>query len=153
MHRVPAGAAAVAGDPLDPVSYAAAVQPGHTVVHLVGTPHPSPAKAAEFARVDLPSICAAVMAAVEKHAAHLVYVSVAHPAPVTQAYIAIRSAPIYGLAGLVPFLRDGAERLGLGTIEQMVASLAAGVTHPPQAGSQRIVTVPAIRRASMAVPT
>ena len=31
---------------------------GDTLVHLVGTPHPSPSKAAEFRRVDLPSILA-----------------------------------------------------------------------------------------------
>jgi uncharacterized protein YbjT (DUF2867 family) len=61
-------------------------------VHLVGTPHPSPAKAAEFRRVDLPSIEAAVSAASAARLSHLVYVSVAHPAPIMQAYIEVRSA-------------------------------------------------------------
>jgi uncharacterized protein YbjT (DUF2867 family) len=60
------------------------------VVHLVGTPHPSPSKAAEFARVDLGSIRAAAHAATFARAGHIVYVSVAHPAPVMHAYIAAR---------------------------------------------------------------
>jgi uncharacterized protein YbjT (DUF2867 family) len=90
--RIPSGAVPAIGDPLDPDSYAAAVRGGDTIVHLVGTPHPSPAKAAEFRRVDLPSIEAAVAAATRAGAAHLVYVSVAHPAPVMAAYIAVRTA-------------------------------------------------------------
>ena len=90
--RVPAGAAAVIGDALDAGSYAAAVRPGDTIVQLVGTPHPSPSKAAEFLRVDGPSVRAAVHAARSGSAAHLVYVSVAHPAPVMQAYIDVRAA-------------------------------------------------------------
>ena len=55
IDRVPAGALAVAGDALDSRSLAAALRPSDTLVHLVGTPHPSPAKAAEFLRVDLAS--------------------------------------------------------------------------------------------------
>jgi len=90
--QVPAGAEAVIGDALDAASIAGALVPGATLVHLVGTPHPSPAKAAEFRRVDLPSIQASVAAAVSARAAHLVYVSVAHPAPVMKAYIEVRSA-------------------------------------------------------------
>lgn len=90
--RVPAGAEAVIGDALDPESYTAAVRPRDTIIHLVGTPHPSPKKAAEFQQVDLPSIEAAVAAASRAGAAHLVYVSVAHPAPVMKAYIEVRRA-------------------------------------------------------------
>jgi uncharacterized protein YbjT (DUF2867 family) len=56
----------------------------------VGTPRPSPAKAAEFRRVDHVSIEAAVSAAVEARVAHFVYLSVAQPAPVMQAYVAVR---------------------------------------------------------------
>jgi uncharacterized protein YbjT (DUF2867 family) len=59
-------------------------------VHLVGTPHPNPRKAAEFERIDLASIRASVTAAVSSGVRHLVYVSVAHPAPVMEAYIAVR---------------------------------------------------------------
>ena len=89
-HKLPSGALPVIGNALDDATFAGAIPPGATVVHLVGTPHPSPAKATEFRRVDLASIKATVAAA--RHAAvrHLVYVSVAHPAPVMQAYIAAR---------------------------------------------------------------
>lgn len=89
-QKLPNGAVAVSGDALDRTTFASAIPPGATVVHLVGTPHPSPAKAAEFERVDLVSIRAATSAATSAHAAHFVYVSVAHPAPVMHAYIAVR---------------------------------------------------------------
>ena len=90
--RVPAGVEAVVGDALDAGSYSDALTPDDTLVHLVGTPHPSPAKAAEFRRVDLPSIHAAVSAARSARLGHLVYVSVAHPAPIMHAYIEVRTA-------------------------------------------------------------
>ncbi len=89
--RVPSGAAVVTGDALHGLSYAAKVPPADTFVHLVGVPHPSPAKAQEFLRVDLASMAAAVPAAVTAGVAHFIYVSVAHPAPVMQAYIAART--------------------------------------------------------------
>jgi uncharacterized protein YbjT (DUF2867 family) len=90
--RVAEGAEPVIGDALDAKSYAGGLTSHDTLVHLVGTPHPSPAKAAEFRRVDLPSIEAAVSAASAARLSHLVYVSVAHPAPIMQAYIEVRSA-------------------------------------------------------------
>jgi uncharacterized protein YbjT (DUF2867 family) len=82
----------VVGNALDASTFASAVNPTDTIVHLVGTPHPSPSKAAEFQRVDLPSILASVEGVRRAQAAHLVYVSVAHPAPVMHAYIEARSA-------------------------------------------------------------
>src|SRR5258705_9490472 len=90
--RVPANVTTVVGDALDAGTFAAAVTSMDTIVHLVGTPHPSPSKAAEFQRVDLPSARASVAAARLAHASHFVYVSVAHPAPVMHAYIEARSA-------------------------------------------------------------
>jgi nucleoside-diphosphate-sugar epimerase len=89
--RVPRGAAAVVGNALDASSFQDEVCAGDTLVHLVGTPHPSPAKAAEFQRVDLPSILASVAAARHAGAAHVVYVSVAQPAPLMHAYLAVRA--------------------------------------------------------------
>ena len=90
-QRVPQGAELVIGDALDATSYAQAVAPADTLVHLVGTPHPSPAKAASFRVVDLPSVDAALAAARSARVQHFVYVSVAQPAPVMHAYLAVRA--------------------------------------------------------------
>lgn len=99
VRRVPGGAEAVVGDALDPADVAAALPDGATLVHLVGTPHPSPAKAPEFERVDLASIRASVRAAAARGVRQLVYVSVAHPAPVMRAYVAARIAGEHAIAG------------------------------------------------------
>ena len=61
--RLPPGATAVVGSALDESTFAHAVPRAADVVHLVGTPHPSPGKAAEFRRVDAASIRATVSAA------------------------------------------------------------------------------------------
>ena len=90
LARVPAGAQAVVGDALDADSVAAALRPDDTVIHLVGTPHPSPAKAKQFEEIDLASIRATVNAARRVGIGHLVYVSVAQPAPVMRAYLWVR---------------------------------------------------------------
>jgi uncharacterized protein YbjT (DUF2867 family) len=90
--RVPEGAEPIIGDVLVSASFSGALRAGETLVHLVGTPSPSPAKAAEFERVDLGSIRAASTAAAHAGIAHIVYVSVAHPAPIMRAYVAARIA-------------------------------------------------------------
>lgn len=95
--RLPPGATPVIGDALDAATFAAAVPPADRLVHLVGTPRPSPAKAAEFRAVDLRSVQASVAAGTAGTVRHLVYVSVAQPAPIMQAYVvdvpAIRGTP------------------------------------------------------------
>jgi uncharacterized protein YbjT (DUF2867 family) len=175
--KLPREVSVVIGDALDAECFAAAIPAGATVVHLVGTPHPNPAKAAEFQRVDLGSIRATAHAATRAYASHLVYVSVAHPAPVMRAYIEARVAgealvrtsgipatifrpwyivgpghrwpvllaPIYALLRVIPATREGAERLGLVTREQMVGALLEAIAHPPR-GALRMVEVPEIRR-------
>lgn len=90
--RVPAGSEIVIGDALVPASFADAIAPADTLVHLIGTSHPSPAKAASFQTIDLQSVHAAVEAALTARIRHIVYVSVAQPAPVMHAYIAARQA-------------------------------------------------------------
>lgn len=90
-RRLPEGAQPVKGDVLVAASWSGAVGPADTLVHLVGTPRPSPAKAAEFVRVDLASIRAAVEAAAIGRVRHIIYVSVAHPAPIMHEYIAVRT--------------------------------------------------------------
>jgi uncharacterized protein YbjT (DUF2867 family) len=88
--KLPHEAMPVVGDALDASTFARAIPAEAIFVHLVGTPHPNPSKAAEFQRVDLGSIRAATVAAQHAGVRHLVYVSVAHPAPVMRAYIAAR---------------------------------------------------------------
>ena len=88
--RLPTGAVPVPGNVLEEATFAAAIPTGATLIHLVGTAHPNPSKAAEFERVDLASIRVATAAALRAGVRHLIYVSVAHPAPVMQAYIAAR---------------------------------------------------------------
>jgi uncharacterized protein YbjT (DUF2867 family) len=67
------------------------VRSGETFVQLVGTPHPSPAKAAELRTVDLASARASIENAARARVAHFVYVSVAQPAPAMHAYLAVRA--------------------------------------------------------------
>jgi nucleoside-diphosphate-sugar epimerase len=173
-RKLPPGTTAIDGNALDASGWAVQVRPADTLVHLVGTPHPSPAKAAEFARVDLPSIRAAVAAAVTAGVRHLVYVSVAHPAPIMQAYIAVRVegerlvresriaativrpfyvlgpghwwpyalVPFYAVARALPSTRETATRLGLVSIDDMLATLVHAVEHPPD--GVRVLNVPDI---------
>jgi uncharacterized protein YbjT (DUF2867 family) len=88
--KVPPGCVSLPGDALDARTFQSGMPTQATVVHLVGTPHPNPSKAAEFRSVDLASIRATAAAATSAQARHLVYVSVAHPAPVMREYIAVR---------------------------------------------------------------
>ena len=90
QSKLPAGVAAVLGNALDASSFAAQVPPADTFVQLVGVPHPSPAKAAQFRAVDLPAARAGIDAARQAGIRHFVYVSVAHPAPMMHAFIDAR---------------------------------------------------------------
>jgi uncharacterized protein YbjT (DUF2867 family) len=85
-HKLARGATAVKGDALDAASVHSAMGGVHVLVHLVGVAHPSPAKARQFHEIDLRSIEATVAA----QPPQLVYVSVAHPAPVMKSYIEVR---------------------------------------------------------------
>jgi uncharacterized protein YbjT (DUF2867 family) len=89
--KLPAGVEAVEGDPLDGATFVARVAPSDTFVQLVGVPRPSPAKARQFREIDLVSARASVEAARGAGIGHFVYVSVAQPAPVMRAYIAVRA--------------------------------------------------------------
>jgi uncharacterized protein YbjT (DUF2867 family) len=90
--KLPPGATPIIGDALDAATFAQSLPRNATLVHLVGTPHPNPSKALEFERVDLASIKASIEAARRAAVTHLVYVSVAQPAPVMRAYVAARGA-------------------------------------------------------------
>jgi len=176
-RKLPEGCTAVMGNALDGGSYVRNISPADTFVQLVGVAHPSPAKAEEFRRIDLPSGLAAIAAAKSAGIRHFVYVSVAHPAPMMQAYIAVRTEceaainsaglhatilrpwyvlgpghrwpyvllPVYKIAEFIPNTRDGARRLGLVTLEQMLRALTFSVENPVQ--GKRILEVPEIRTA------
>ena len=82
--ELPPGCTPILGNSLNADSYTQQVPPGDTVVQLVGTPKPNPRKGKLFREVDFKSgMAAATQAGVQ----HLVYVSVAHPAPMMEAYI------------------------------------------------------------------
>lgn len=177
LGRLPHGVDAIEGDALDATDYARAIGDADTVVHLIGTPHPGPAKAREFVTVDLASVRALTTALRgASQVAHVIYLSVAQPAPVMRAYVDVRIEgerllresgipatfvrpwyvlgpghrwpmlliPLYAAARAIPFTRETATRLGLVSIEAMVATLMDAVVHPP-ASSPRIVDVTAIR--------
>ena len=85
-RKAPAGCDVVVGDPFDGATFAHAIEHGDTFLQLLGVPHPSPAKATQFLDIDLRSASASIKAAAAEGVAHFVYVSVAQPAPVMQAY-------------------------------------------------------------------
>jgi uncharacterized protein YbjT (DUF2867 family) len=90
--KLPPGATGVVGDALKIDSYTEYVRGADTFVHLIGVPHPSPAKAKQFQEVDLVSIRVAIKAALDAGVRHFIYLSVAQPAPVMKEFIAVRSA-------------------------------------------------------------
>jgi uncharacterized protein YbjT (DUF2867 family) len=85
------GAVVVPGNPLDRATFASQVPPSDTFIQLVGVAHPSPAKAQQFRDVDLVSVRESVAAAGDSGVSHFVYLSIAQPAPVMQAYVAVRA--------------------------------------------------------------
>jgi uncharacterized protein YbjT (DUF2867 family) len=89
--RAAAGVPVVVGDPFSVDDLTMSLRGDDTLVHLLGTPRPSPRKAQQFLDVDLASIRAATLAARRVGIAHIVYVSVAHPAPIMQTYIDART--------------------------------------------------------------
>ena len=91
--KLPAACEVVSGNALDANTYRQLIRPSDTFIHLVGVPHPSPAKAAEFRAVDLVSAREAIAACAELGMRHFIYLSVAHPAPLSMMkdYIAVRA--------------------------------------------------------------
>jgi len=88
--RLPQGCTSVVGDALDASTFSMHVAGCDTFLQLVGTPHPSPSKAAEFERVDLVSARESCRAANAAHIAHFIYLSVAQSASVMRAYAQVR---------------------------------------------------------------
>ena len=84
--KAPSGCEVVGGDPFDRRTFTDAIAGCDTFLQLVGVPHPSPSKARQFVEIDLRSAVESIEAARERGLAHFVYVSVAQPAPVMQAF-------------------------------------------------------------------
>lgn len=89
--RLPTSTTCIVGDALMSDSYTDSVRGADTFVHLIGVPRPSPSKAKQFREIDLVSIRVAVKAAREAGVRHFVYLSVAQPAPIMEAFIAVRA--------------------------------------------------------------
>lgn len=88
--KLPVGCRVVEGNALSP-EYAEHIPPADTFIHLVGVAHPGPGKAEQFRDIDLRSIEIAAPAAKNAGIKHFIYLSVAHPAPVMQDFIAVRT--------------------------------------------------------------
>lgn len=67
------------------------IEAGETLIHLTGVAHPSPAKARQFREIDLVSVQASAEVSQRDGAGHIVYVSVARPAPVMRIYQEVRA--------------------------------------------------------------
>lgn len=89
--KLPDGTTPVPADPLRMDSYTEQVRGADVFVHLIGVAHPSPAKAKEFREIDLVSAQVAVKAARDAGVGHFIYLSVAQPAKMMQAFIDVRS--------------------------------------------------------------
>ena len=91
LSKLPAGAEGVIGDALDATTFAHRIAPSDVFIQLVGVPHPSPAKAEQFRKIDLVAIRESVRAVAGTSIRHFIYLSVAQPAPVMKDYIAVRA--------------------------------------------------------------
>jgi uncharacterized protein YbjT (DUF2867 family) len=89
--KLPAACEVVTGNALDANTYRQLIRPADTFIHLIGVPHPSASKAAQFRAIDLVSAQQAVDACAELSMRHFIYLSVAHPAPMMKDYIAVRA--------------------------------------------------------------
>jgi len=105
--RLPHGCTRVVGDALDASTFSRHITGCDTFLQLVGTPHPSPSKAAEFERVDLVSARESCRAANAADVAHFIYLSVAQSASMMRAYVDVR---VRGEALVREFVANGAGR-------------------------------------------
>jgi len=167
------GAEPVVGDALNAISFAHRLAPSDTFVQLVGVAHPSPTKAKEFQSVDLASIRESMRAVSGSSIRHVVYLSVAMPAPAMKAYVEVREEgerlvresglaatfirPWYVLGpghrwpyAILPaywvwslFDRDTSSRLYPVKLAQVVRAIADAIENPPD--GVRVVEAPEMR--------
>lgn len=90
--RLTPGIQLIEGDALDEDDVRVAGAGCDSLVHLVGTRRPAPWKRQAFESIDAGSLYATAAAAKALGNPHVVYVSVAHPAPTMHAYIGVRTS-------------------------------------------------------------
>jgi nucleoside-diphosphate-sugar epimerase len=90
LPRLSPGSIPVVGDALRPASWKHALGDVRTLVHLVGVRKPAPWMRQQFQEVDLASVRSMLEAIRGSSIRHVVYLSVAQPAPVMRAYVAAR---------------------------------------------------------------
>lgn len=91
VTKLAPGALPIPGDALDASTFAHHLGESDTFIHLVGVPHPSPAKKEQFRSIDLVSIRESVRAIAGSAIRHFIYLSVAQPAPAMKDYVAVRA--------------------------------------------------------------
>jgi uncharacterized protein YbjT (DUF2867 family) len=91
-HKLPPGCEIIYGNALDASTYEQSVTGTSVFVHLIGVPHPSPAKKEAFKKIDLVSVQQAAEIAKQGKPGHFVYVSVSQfPSNIMKDYQAVRS--------------------------------------------------------------
>jgi uncharacterized protein YbjT (DUF2867 family) len=90
-RKISTDVSVIMADPLKENSYTESIRGCDTFIHLIGVAHPSPAKGAQFRAIDLPSIQVAVKAARDADIRHFIYLSVAQPAAMMPAFVAVRA--------------------------------------------------------------
>ena len=90
--KLPAGCEVIVGDALDASTYQNNIAPATIFVHLIGVPHPSPAKKEQFKNIDLVSVEQAAKAATVAGTVHFIYLSVAmHPTKIMKDFQEVRA--------------------------------------------------------------
>ena len=91
--KLPAGCNIIYGNALDANSYKNGIPKGAVFIHLVGVPHPSPAKKDLFKSIDRVSIREAVNAASDRQVSHFIYLSVSqYPSAIMNNFQLTRAA-------------------------------------------------------------
>ena len=91
-HKLPPGCEAIFGNALDASTYIDAVAGVDIFVHMIGVPHPSPAKKEAFKAIDLVSVQQAARVIREKKVQQVVYISVSqYPGRLMKDYREIRA--------------------------------------------------------------
>jgi uncharacterized protein YbjT (DUF2867 family) len=75
-HKLPPGCEVITGNALDAATYTAAAAGADVFIHLIGVPHPSPAKKAAFENIDGVSVQQAAAVIRNNRLPHVIYLSV-----------------------------------------------------------------------------